>query len=43
MSSQKTIKPSSKRLSPKGDYTNIALLTGRDNTEGPSECVCEKK
>ena len=43
MSSQKNIKPSSKRLSPKGDYTDIALLTGRNNTAGPSECVCEKK
>ena len=29
MSSQKIIKPWSKRLSPKGDYTNIAFLTGK--------------
>ena len=43
MSSQKTIKPWSKRISPKGDYKNISLLTSRKNTEGPSECVCEKK
>ena len=42
MSSQKNIKPSSKRLSPKGDYTDIALLTGRNNTAGPSECVRKK-